>query len=416
MLTGPRDLDGVVDAALSRLRSGGMVLVVDDEDRENEGDLVMAAEFATPEKLAFIIAHTSGIVCVAVTNDRADELDLPLMTRKGDDPRGTAFTISVDRRLGTTTGVSAADRSATVLTLADPSARPRDLCRPGHVFPLRARPGGVLQRAGHTEAAVDLCRLAGLPPIGVLAEVTNPDGSMARCADLREFGARHDIPLIAVADLVRYRNTFESLVHRESSGPITVSDDEWTAVAYTATTDDVEHVALVLGDVDQRSSGDETPPILVRVHSECLTGDVFGSRRCDCGEQLASSLARIARAGRGVVVYLRGHEGRGIGLAHKLRAYTLQDRGLDTIDANLAQGLPADSREYGVGAQILLDLGVRTVRLMTNNPDKVRGLSGYGVDIVEREPVDVPPNPANLTYLTTKRERMAHMLRLPETS
>ncbi|WP_103379684.1 bifunctional 3,4-dihydroxy-2-butanone-4-phosphate synthase/GTP cyclohydrolase II [Pseudonocardia dioxanivorans] len=411
-----RDEADAVVRALAEFRRGRMILVVDDEDRENEGDLIMAAQFATPEAMAFMIRHTSGLICVAVTDERADELDLPLMTTDSSDPRGTAFTVTVDKTVGTTTGVSATDRAATVQALADPATRPADLSRPGHVFPLRARRGGVLQRAGHTEAAADLCRLAGLEPAGVLAEVTNPDGTMTRGHDLEAFAAEHDLTTIAVADLVRYRRSKESLVHRESTGRVPIGDHDWAAVAFRSVTDGVEHVAFVLGDVDQRGADGAGSPVLVRVHSECLTGDVFGSRRCDCGEQLSVALDRIGRAGRGVVVYLRGHEGRGIGLAHKLRAYTLQDRGLDTVDANLAQGLPVDSREYGVGAQILHDLGVRDVRLMTNNPAKYRGLSGHGVRVVARESIDVAPNTANLAYLTTKRERMDHALRLPEHS
>jgi 3,4-dihydroxy 2-butanone 4-phosphate synthase/GTP cyclohydrolase II len=400
-----------VEAALGELRRGRLVVVVDDEDRENEGDLIMAAELATPEQMAFMIRHTSGLLCVAVTDERAEELRLPLMVDDGDDPRGTAFTVSVDLRVGTTTGVSASDRTRTVRAIADPGTRPSDLCRPGHVFPLRARPGGVLQRAGHTESAVDLCRLAGLEPAGVLAEITNEDGTMARRADLRAFAAEHGLVTIAVADLVRYRRAIETLVRRETTGRVPSDHGEFTAVSFRSVTDGVEHVALVLGEADQRgATGAAADPVLVRVHSECLTGDVFGSRRCDCGEQLTAALARIGEAGRGVVVYLRGHEGRGIGLSHKLRAYTLQDAGLDTVDANLAQGLPVDSREYGFGAQILRDLGVQRIRLMTNNPAKYRGLSGHGVTIVGREPLVVRPNPDNLSYLTAKRTRMNHQL------
>jgi 3,4-dihydroxy 2-butanone 4-phosphate synthase / GTP cyclohydrolase II len=319
----------------------------------------------------------------------------------------------VDVKAGTTTGVSGADRALTVRALADPATRPSDLCRPGHVFPLRARPGGVLQRAGHTESAVDLCRLAGLEPAGVLAEVTNDDGSMARRPQLARFAAEHGLVTVAVADLVRYRRATETLVRREAAGRVPSEVGEFTAVSFRSVTDGIEHVALVLGDVDQRGAqpgSAAAEPVLVRVHSECLTGDVFGSRRCDCGEQLAAALGRIGAAGRGVVVYLRGHEGRGIGLSHKLRAYTLQDAGMDTVDANLAQGLPVDGREYGFGAQILRDLGVSEIRLMTNNPAKYRGLSGHGVTIAGREPLVVTPNPDNLSYLRTKRARMDHVL------
>ena len=405
-----------VKAALSELSRGCMVLVVDDEDRENEGDLIMAAEFASREALAFMIRHTSGLLCVGISHERADELRLPLMVERSEDPRGTAFTVSVDLRLGTTTGVSASDRALTVRALADPATRADDLMRPGHVFPLRARPGGVLQRAGHTESAVDLCRLAGLEPAGILAEVTNEDGTMARNADLRRFAAQHRLVMISVADLIRYRRAHESLVRHESTGRVPTTNGEFMAVSYRSVIDGIEHLALVLGDVDQRNSGAMADPVLVRVHSECLTGDVFGSRRCDCGEQLQAALLRIADVGRGVVVYLRGHEGRGVGLAHKLRAYTLQDNGFDTVDANVIQELPVDSREYGVGAEILRDLGISEVRLMTNNPAKYRGLAGHGVRIVAREPIVVTPNPDNLTYLTTKRVRMDHALRETEIS
>jgi 3,4-dihydroxy 2-butanone 4-phosphate synthase/GTP cyclohydrolase II len=405
------DSQSRVERALADIRNGRMVLVVDDEDRENEGDLILAAELATPETIAFMIRHTSGLLCVALTNDRADELQLPLMVDRSDDPRGTAFTVSVDCRIGTTTGVSSADRTRTVRALADPASAPTDLSRPGHVFPLRARPGGVLQRAGHTESAADLCRLAGLAPAGVLAEVTNDDGTMSRRPELARFAKEHGLTTLSVADIIRYRRATEALVHREAEGRLPSEHGEFTAISFRSTIDDLEHVALVIGDVDQRGVVLGTPassPVLVRVHSECLTGDVFGSRRCDCGEQLQAAMARIGAAGRGVIVYLRGHEGRGIGLSHKLRAYNLQDEGLDTIDANLAQGLPVDSREYGIGAQILRDLGVSEMRLMTNNPAKYRGLAGHGVRIVGREPIVVTPNPDNLAYLTTKRVRMDH--------
>jgi 3,4-dihydroxy 2-butanone 4-phosphate synthase/GTP cyclohydrolase II len=407
------DANSRVERAFAQLRQGHMVLVVDDEERENEGDLIMAAEFATPEAMAFMIRHTSGVLCVGITEERADELRLPLMVTDGDDPRGTAFTVSVDKRDGTTTGVSSSDRALTVRALADTATRPIDLSRPGHVFPLRARAGGVLQRAGHTESAVDLCRLAGLEPVGVLAELTNEDGSMSREPQLRRFAAEHGLAMLSVADLVRYRRDTETLVRREACGRVPSQHGEFTAVSFLSTADGIEHVALVLGDVDQRGVTPGTTggdPVLVRVHSECLTGDVFGSRRCDCGEQLEFAMERIGKAGRGVVVYLRGHEGRGIGLSHKLRAYALQDKGLDTVDANLAQGLPIDSREYGIGAQILRDLGVSEIRLMTNNPAKYHGLSGHGVTIASREAIVVSPNPDNLSYLTTKRIRMDHAL------
>ncbi|WP_033287644.1 bifunctional 3,4-dihydroxy-2-butanone-4-phosphate synthase/GTP cyclohydrolase II [Amycolatopsis jejuensis] len=412
-VTGVRAGDGVA-AALEELRRGRMIVVADDEGRENEGDLIMAAEFATPEALGFMIRHTSGVVCVAITEERADELDLPLMTNAATDPRGTAFTVSVDKRAGTTTGVSGADRAATVRALVDPATEPADLTRPGHIFPLRARRGGVLQRPGHTEAAADLCRLAGLAPAGLLSELTNDDGTMMREHDLRSFAAAHGLVMITVADLVAYRRRSESLVRRESAGRVPLAGRDWCAVAYQSTPDGLEHVAFVLGDVDQRRA--DGSPVLVRVHSECLTGDVFGSQRCDCGEQLRASLERIAEAGRGVVVYLRGHEGRGIGLAQKLRAYALQDRGMDTVDANLALGLPVDARDYVAAAWILRDLGVREVCLLTNNPAKLSGLSGPGVEVVAQEPVPAAPTPANIAYLVAKRDRMDHTLRLSGTS
>jgi 3,4-dihydroxy 2-butanone 4-phosphate synthase/GTP cyclohydrolase II len=402
-----------VEAALAELRRGRMVLVVDDEDRENEGDLIMAAELATPAAMAFMIRHTSGLLCVGITEERAHQLRLPLMVTDSDDPRGTAFTVSVDLKVGTTTGVSAMDRALTVRALVAEGTRPEDMSRPGHVFPLIAREGGVLRRAGHTESAVDLCRLAGLRPAGVLSEVTNDDGTMARRPQLARFAAEHGLVTIAVADIVRYRRRTETLVRREAAGRVPIEHGEFTAITYRSVVDDCEHVALVLGQVNQTGAepgSTGSSPVLVRVHSECLTGDVFASRRCDCGEQLAKAMARIGEAGRGVVVYLRGHEGRGIGLSHKLRAYNLQDGGLDTVDANLVQGLPVDSREYGIGAQILRDLGVREIRLMTNNPAKYRGLVGHGVRIAAREPIDIAPNPDNISYLTTKRTRMDHQL------
>jgi 3,4-dihydroxy 2-butanone 4-phosphate synthase/GTP cyclohydrolase II len=397
-----------IQRALEELRRGRMVLVVDDEDRENEGDLIMAAELANPEALAFMIRHTSGIICVGITDERAAELDLPYMVCDPDDPRGTAFTVSVDARGATTTGVSSADRAATIRALADPATRPGDLSRPGHIFPLRARPGGVLQRAGHTESAVDLCRLAGLEPVGVLAEVTNDDGTMARRPELAEFAARYDLVMITVADLIRYQRNHSSLLQKGASGRVPTDYSVFTAVSFQSRVDGTEHVAFVLGDVYQ--CDEHADPVLVRVHSECLTGDIFKSRRCDCGEQLDAAMQRIAAAGRGVVVYLRGHEGRGIGLSHKLRAYTLQDTGLDTVEANLAQNLPVDNREYGVGAQILRALGVQAITLMTNNPAKYRGLAGHGVRICGRESLHTAPNSDNIHYLTTKQRRLDHAL------
>jgi 3,4-dihydroxy 2-butanone 4-phosphate synthase/GTP cyclohydrolase II len=394
-----------VEDAIAAVGRGEIVVVVDDEDRENEGDLIMAADAVTPEKIAFFIAHTSGLICVPLTPERVEHLDLPLMVSNNTEMQRTAFTVSVDARHGTTTGISASDRSATIQALADPRTRPTDLNRPGHIFPLRYRPGGVLKRAGHTEAAVDLARAAGMSPAGVLCEVVSEDKStMARLPELEKFAATHQLHLISIADLIRYRRRNDKLVRRISSARIPTEHGEFTAVAYESVLDGEQHVALVKGEVDGQ------PNVLVRVHSECLTGDAFGSLRCDCGPQLQGAMAAIAEAGSGVVVYLRGHEGRGIGLAHKLRAYSLQEEGLDTVDANLELGLPSDSREYGIGAQILVDLGITTMRLMTNNPTKYGGLEGFGLDIVERVNIQPVANPENIKYLRTKRERMGHLL------
>jgi 3,4-dihydroxy 2-butanone 4-phosphate synthase/GTP cyclohydrolase II len=393
-----------VVAAVAR---GEMVVVVDEEDRENEGDLIMAASAVTPAQLGFFVRYTSGLICVAMEAERLQALQLPLMVEDSwnRESQGTAFTVSVDAREGTSTGISAADRCATIRALSDPRSAADDFVRPGHVFPLRARPGGVLKRAGHTEAAVDLTRMAGLPPAGVLAEIVLPDGSMARLADLVEFSRIHGLLLTSVDELIRYRRRKEQLVRRLSEASVPTEWGTMRAVAYESLVDGEQHLAIVCGDVGE---GD---PVLVRVHSECLTGDVFGSRRCDCGSQLRQALAMIGAAGRGVVVYLRGHEGRGIGIGHKLRAYALQDLGgHDTVDANIALSLPVDSREYGIGAQILTDLGVLRLRLMTNNPAKYGGLAGYGIDIVER--VQLPPavTPENVRYLRTKQQRMGHLL------
>jgi 3,4-dihydroxy 2-butanone 4-phosphate synthase/GTP cyclohydrolase II len=394
-----------VQAAFEQLRSGRGVVVFDDSERENEGDLIYAAEHMTPESMAFVIRHSSGLVCVGMDGDRLDELDLPPMVQASTDPRGTAFTCSVDLKEGTSSGISAGDRTLTVRALANRHVGGDALSKPGHVFPLRARPGGVLQRAGHTEAAVDLCRIAGLQPAGVLAEITNADGTMARMPELVTFARRHNMLLLSVADLVAYRMSRESIVTRTASARVPTAHGVFTANSYRSDVDGAEHVAFVQGDPAGMSD------VLVRVHSECLTGDVLGSRRCDCGEQLNLALAEISRAGSGVLVYLRGHEGRGIGLSHKLRAYQLQDdEGLDTVDANLAQGLPVDSREYGVGAQILRDIGVTSVRLMTNNPAKFTGLTDYGISITGRVPLRVPPNQHNASYLRTKAARLDHQL------
>ncbi len=394
-----------VEEAIAAIGRGEMVVVVDDEDRENEGDLVMAAEFATPEKIAFFLAYTSGLICVPLTPERLDELELPLMVPNNTESQRTAFTVAVDYKPGTTTGISAHDRAATIQALIDPETRPNDLARPGHVFPLRYRTGGVLKRAGHTEATIDLARLAGRNPAGVLCEILTADKrGMARRPELEAFAAHHGLQMITIADIVRYRRHREKLVERIASARIPTEYGEFTGHAYLSTVDGEHHFALVAGDVAGRQN------VLVRVHSECLTGDVFGSQRCDCGPQLQFALEKIAADGCGVVVYLRGHEGRGIGLAHKLRAYTLQEQGRDTVDANLDLGLPVDNREYGIGAQILVDLGVTTMRLMTNNPAKYGGLEGFGLDIVERVSIESAPNPENLRYLQTKRERLGHFL------
>jgi 3,4-dihydroxy 2-butanone 4-phosphate synthase/GTP cyclohydrolase II len=394
-----------IEEAIAAIGAGRMVVVVDDEDRENEGDLIVAAEYATPEAMGFFVRHTSGLICASITNARADELDLPLMVENNTEVQRTAFTVTVDHRAGTTTGISAQDRSITARALIDPRTRPDDLARPGHLHVLRSREGGVLKRAGHTEAAVDLARMAGLAPAGVLCEIVTDDGmGMARRNDLEAFAERHGLLLITIADLIRYRRQTERLVRRTAEARLPTEFGDFRCLAYQSVLDGETHLAFVMGD----TVGE--PDVLVRVHSECLTGDVFGSRRCDCGAQLHGALRRIAEEGLGVVVYLRGHEGRGIGIAHKLQAYELQDGGLDTVDANVELGLPVDSREYGIGAQILVDLGVTTMRLMTNNPAKRGGLEGYGLQIVERIAVHTEPNEENIRYLRTKRDRMGHML------
>ncbi len=393
-----------VEAAVAAIANGEFVVVLDHEDRENEGDLIMAAELVTPEALAFMVRHTSGLVCIGMTGERLDELNIPLMVHHGTEAQGTAFTVSVDLRAGTTTGISAADRAATVRALVDPASAPGDFARPGHIFPLRARPGGVLRRPGHTEAAVDLATLAGLSPAGILCELVRPDGQMARGDDLASFAAEHGLAMITVDELIAYRRRRERLVLRRSSAALPTPYGPFTVHAYESMIDGVEHLALVRGDV----GGPE--PVLVRVHSECLTGDVVGSCRCDCGPQLQLALANIAEAGRGAIVYLRGHEGRGIGLAAKIEAYRLQDGGLDTVEANVAQGLPVDDRDYGIGAQILDDLGVQAVRLMTNNPAKTEGLAGYAFEITERVPLIVEPTADNSAYLRAKRRKLGHLL------
>src|SRR3984957_9042593 len=393
-----------VDRAIKEIAAGRPVVVVDGADRENEGDIILAASLATPELLAFMIRYTSGVICVPLPGAELDRLHLPLMTSQNTEHMRTAFTLSVDARTGVSTGISAADRATTIARLVDPATTAQDLVRPGHIFPLRYAEGGVLRRPGHTEAAVDLARLAGLPPAGVLAEVVNDDGTMARLPELREFANAHDLALISIEQLVEYRRRTERQLTREAQTRLPNAFGLWQAYGYRHGIDGTEHVALVLGDVADGTD------VLTRLHSECLTGDVFGSLRCDCGAQLEAAMAAIAAEGRGVVLYLRGHEGRGVGLLSKLRAYELQDAGADTVDANLELGLPADAREYSTGAQILADLGVRSVRLLTNNPDKVSGLSGFGIEVAGRVALAVSPTPENLRYLTVKRDRLGHLI------
>jgi 3,4-dihydroxy 2-butanone 4-phosphate synthase / GTP cyclohydrolase II len=392
-----------IGEAIEEIRAGRMVIVVDDEDRENEGDLIFAAEKVTPDHITFMVRHCSGIICVPMEGERLAELHLPQMAPDNSEPMRTAFTVSVDARDGTTTGISAADRANTVRTLIDPDTRPSDLARPGHVFPLRYVPGGVLRRAGHTEAAVDLARLAGCYPAGVLCEVVNEDGSMARLGDLERFAKEHELKIVSIADLIAYRRKREKLVNRVTEARIPTSYGTFRAIAYESH-DGRTHVAMVLGE----PSGKED--VLVRVHSECFTGDVLGSTRCDCGVQLQEALRIIGEAGEGVVVYIRGHEGRGIGLRHKLEAYALQDGGLDTVEANVELGFSPDARDYGVGAQILVDLGITTMRLLTNNPTKRAGLEGYGLEIVERVALESAPTEENKRYLRAKKEKLGHLL------
>lgn len=398
-------LDRIEDA-IDAVRRGEIVVVIDDEDRENEGDLIMAAEAATPEKIAFFLQHTSGVICAPVTEERAHELELPLMVAENTESMGTAFTVSIDLVQGTSTGISAHDRCATVQALVDPETRPADLRRPGHIFPLIARDGGVLKRAGHTEAGVDLARLAGLAPAAVLCEIVDEKKlDMARLPELERFAKDHGLLIISIADLIRYRRQTEKLIRRVVDGVrIPTAHGDFSCYGYISLLDGEEHIALVKGAPQGQDN------VLVRVHSECLTGDVFGSYRCDCGPQLDAALEKIAEEGMGVVVYLRGHEGRGIGINHKLRAYSLQEQGHDTVDANVQLGLPVDSREYGIGSQILADLGITTMRLMTNNPAKFGGIEGFGLEIVERVPLGTKPHPENIHYLRTKRERLGHLL------
>src|SRR5687768_3300488 len=392
-----------IEEALEEIRRGRMIVVCDGEDRENEGDLVLAAQFATPEQINFMAKHARGLICLALTPERCDELDLPLMAAKNEAPLETAFTVSVEAAEGVTTGISAADRARTIQVAIDPHSKPQDLVQPGHVFPLKAKPGGTLERTGHTEASVDFARLAGLIPAGVICEIMNEDGTMARVPDLIPYCQEHGLKMVTVADLISYRRQTERLVERVVSTKLPTAFGEFTAVGYRALLDDKHHVAMVKGDV----AGAED--VLIRVHSECLTGDVFHSLRCDCGDQLASALAMIEKEGRGVLLYL-SQEGRGIGLLNKLRAYKLQEEGLDTVDANLKLGLPADLRDYGIGAQILGDLGLTSIRILTNNPKKIIGLEGYGLSVTEQVPIQATPNPHNQAYLDAKRDKMGHVL------
>jgi len=392
-----------VEEALDDVRQGKFVVVVDDPDRENEGDLVIAAQFATPEAINFMATHARGLICLSLTEERADELALRPMTDHNEAPLGTAFTVSIEAREGVTTGISAADRSHTIQVAINPSSKPGDLVQPGHVFPLRAKPGGVLERIGQTEAAVDLARLAGLTPSGVVCEIMNDDGTMARVPDLTKFCEHHDLRMITVAQLVEYRRRHERLVERTASVRLPTDYGEFTAVAFRETLTGKHHVALVRGEVEGKEN------VLVRVHSECLTGDVFHSLRCDCGEQLDLALRQIAVEDRGVLLYM-AQEGRGIGLLNKLKAYELQEQGLDTVQANLELGFPADARDYAIGNQILSELGLTTVRILTNNPRKLTGIEGFGLTVVEQVAIEVPPNDENRGYLAAKRDKLGHRL------
>ncbi len=395
--------------AIEDIKAGRFVIIVDDEDRENEGDLALAAEKVSSQAINFMAKHGRGLICLPIIGKRLDELGIPLMVGENTSRFSTAFAVSVDAKHGTTTGISAADRAKTIKAIIDPATKADDLARPGHVFPLRAREGGVLVRAGQTEAIVDLARLAGLYPAGVICEIMNEDGTMARLPQLEVMADKYGIKIITVADLIAHRRRHEKLVHRVAETMLPTRYGEFSAIAYRSDIDPDEHLALVMGDI---STGE---PVLVRVHSECLTGDVFGSLRCDCGEQVALAMQSIAKEGRGVLLYMR-QEGRGIGFHNKMRAYALQDKGLDTVEANLSLGFPSDLRDYGIGAQILADLGLHQIRLLTNNPKKVIGLEGYGLKVVETLPIITTPNPYNRDYLETKKKKLGHLLEIPETS
>ena len=392
-----------VDEALDEIRAGKCVIVVDDEDRENEGDLIVAAEKVTPDIINFMATHGRGLICMPLEGKRLDELQVPMMVQRNSTPQGTAFAVSIEAKNGTTTGISASDRAATVLAVLDPNTRPDDISMPGHMFPLRARSGGVLERSGHTEAAVDLARLAGLYPAGVICEIMNEDGTMARFPELQVFGKKHDIRLLSIAQLIAYRRRSEKLVQRVAEAQLPTRWGQFTTIAYKSQVDADQHVALVMGDL----SGPE--PVLTRVHSQCLTGDVFGSLRCDCGDQMAVALERIAAEGRGVFLYMR-QEGRGIGLHNKIRAYALQDQGMDTVQANVALGFPPDPRQYGVGAQILVDLGLTQIRLLTNNPTKRVGLESYGLTVVDQMSIVTPVTTHNRRYIEAKRDKLGHLI------
>jgi 3,4-dihydroxy 2-butanone 4-phosphate synthase/GTP cyclohydrolase II len=392
-----------IDEAIEDIAKGKMVILVDDEDRENEGDLCMAAEKVTPEAINFMAKHGRGLICLSLTPERVEKLKLPMMSENNTSSFGTAFTVSIEAKKGVTTGISAADRAVTILAAINPQFTHEDLARPGHVFPLRAKPGGVLQRAGQTEGSVDLARLAGLDPSGVICEIMNDDGTMSRMPELMEFAKRHNMKIVTIRDLIKYRTRIESFVHRASVTKLPTDYGDFTVIAYSNDVDANVHLALLKGEVRK---DDE---VLVRVHSECLTGDVFGSKRCDCGEQLHKAMEQISREGQGVILYMR-QEGRGIGLVNKLKAYELQDKGLDTVEANIKLGFKPDLRDYGIGAQILVDLGVRKMRLMTNNPKKIIGLEGYGLKVVERVPMEIKPHERNLIYLKTKKKKLGHML------
>jgi len=394
-----------VEEAIEEYRLGRFVIIIDDEDRENEGDLTLPAQFVDADAINFMARHGRGLICVPMTGERLDELRIPMMVGRNDSHFGTGFTFSVEARTGVTTGISAADRARTVQVLADPNSEPNDLVMPGHIFPLRARDGGVLVRVGQTEATVDLCKMAGLHPVGVCCEIMNVDGTMARLPQLKRFASRHGLKIISVNQLISYRMRKDRLVQRVAETVMPTRFGEFRALAYKSLIDPDEHLALVLGDI-------ETPePVLVRVHSQCVTGDVFGSLRCDCGEQIEQALQRISEEGRGVLLYMR-QEGRGIGLHNKMRAYALQDEGMDTVEANQALGFPADRRDYGIGMQILVDLGIHEMRLLTNNPGKRAGLEGYGLKVVERIPIIVEPNSYNLRYLETKQKKLGHLLKI----